>query len=49
MFKKDRLKTTLTGLAAVLVGVKLLVTGNIEGGLAAVSTGAGLIFAKDAE
>ena len=42
-------KTTLMGLGSLFSGVLLVVKGNVQEGLAAITTGVGLILAKDAE
>lgn len=49
MFKKDRIKTTISGLLSVALGVKFAVSGQWDAAIAAISTGVGLIVAKDAE
>jgi len=41
-------KTSLMGLGSVISGVLLILKGDINSGFAAVSTGIGLILAKDA-
>jgi hypothetical protein len=41
-------KTTITGVAAILSGVKIYIsTGNINEALTAIIAGVGLLFAKD--
>jgi hypothetical protein len=41
-------KTSLMGLGSVISGVLLILKGDVNSGFAAVSTGIGLILAKDA-
>ena len=41
-------KTSLMGLGSLISGVLLIIKGDINSGFAAVSTGIGLILAKDA-
>jgi hypothetical protein len=48
MFKKDRYKTTLAGIGAVVTGVAMILKGSTVEGVATVLTGIGLITAKDA-
>lgn len=42
-------KTTALGLAGVIGGVQIFRHGNHEGGLVAILTGLGLVFASDGE
>jgi len=41
-------KTSLMGLGSLISGVLLILKGDVNSGFAAVSTGIGLILAKDA-
>ena len=47
MFKKGSIKTTLTGLAAILGGVVSILKGDIATGATTIITGIGLVLAKD--
>lgn len=47
--KPKNWKTTLAGVASVLTGISLVVTGQLIEGLAAIVAGLGLHNAKDAE
>jgi hypothetical protein len=40
-------KTTLTGVAGIITGVVMIANGNVQGGIAAIIAGGGLILAKD--
>ena len=42
-------KTSLAGLGSIFTGVALFLKGDTTGALAAVTTGFGLLFAKDSE
>ena len=42
-------KTTAIGIATIVSGIVLIAQGNNPAGMTAVTTGIGLIFAKDAE
>jgi len=47
---KKSWKTTICGIAAILTGVKIIITtGDLSSALASVSVGIGLIFAKDSD
>jgi len=42
-------KTSIAGLGSIFTGVALIVKGNLTSGVAAVTTGIGLLFAKDSD
>lgn len=49
MFKKDRWKTTLAGLGAIITGVATIAAkGDLTAGVSGILSGIGLVFAKDA-
>ena len=45
MFKN--FKTTLAGLGSVITGIVMIVKGNVIEGVTAITTGIGLVLAKD--
>jgi len=45
MFKN--LKTTLAGLGSIITGVVMIVKGNVIEGVTAITTGIGLVLAKE--
>jgi hypothetical protein len=44
---KKNFKTTLFGITAILGGVTTIIKGDLTGGVTAIFTGFGLLFAKD--
>jgi len=47
MFKKGAIKTTLTGISGLLIGIVTIIKGDITTGVSSIIAGVGLIFAKD--